>query len=73
MYFYINLPNTTRLWQVCKYDATEVERQIEGELFDKWEESCQVTKAKKIPISKLEGYLDHLRKAYDGNYDFNKC
>ena len=28
--------------KVAQYDATEVQREIEGELFDKWHESCEV-------------------------------
>ena len=28
--------------KVSQYDATNVQREIEGELFDKWHESCEV-------------------------------
>lgn len=28
--------------KVSHHDATEVQREIEGELFDKWHESCEV-------------------------------
>ena len=59
---------TVYIWlQICKYDATEMQRQLEGELFDKWHESCEVTKATKIPFSNISAYLDHLQDAYEGN------
>ena len=28
--------------KVSQFDATKVQREIEGELFDKWHESCEV-------------------------------
>ena len=28
--------------KVSEYDATQVQREIEGELFDKWHEGCEV-------------------------------
>lgn len=28
--------------KVSQHDATKVQREIEGELFDKWHESCEV-------------------------------
>ena len=28
--------------KVSQYDATQVQREIEGELFDKWHEGCEV-------------------------------
>ncbi|KAH3789864.1 uncharacterized protein LOC127841507 [Dreissena polymorpha] len=52
--------------KVSRFDATEVERQLQGELFDKWHESCEVVKATKIQFSRIEGYLDHLMDAYEG-------
>lgn len=52
--------------KVSRYDATELERKLEGELFDNWTESCEVMKAVKIPIEKLCSYLDHMQKAYEG-------
>ena len=28
--------------KVSQYDATQLQREIEGELFDKWHEGCEV-------------------------------
>lgn len=52
--------------KVSRYDATELERNLEGELFDNWSESCEVMKAVKIPLENLDKYLDHMQKAYEG-------
>ena len=54
------------LSQVCKYDATQLERELQGELFDKWHESWEATEVEGIPIDKLTDYLDHLEDAYEG-------
>ena len=51
---------------MSKYDALEVQRKLEGELFDKWEEKTEVMKATTIPIEDISGYLDHMRDAYEG-------
>ncbi|XP_052787668.1 uncharacterized protein LOC128222614 [Mya arenaria] len=52
--------------KVCKYDADRLERKLEGELFDKWNEKCEVVKATKIPVDTLPDYLDHMQEAYEG-------
>lgn len=51
---------------MSKHDATKVQREIEGEIFDKWSEGCEVMNAKKISFSKINGYLDYLQGAYEG-------
>lgn len=52
--------------KVSKYDALAVQRKLEGELFDKWEEKTEVMKATTIPIEQIDGYLDHMKDAYEG-------
>ncbi|XP_061182538.1 uncharacterized protein LOC133190871 [Saccostrea echinata] len=52
--------------KVSKYDATKLERDLEGELFDKWHEGCEVMKAVKIPFDNIVAYLNHLQRAYEG-------
>ena len=51
---------------MSKYDADELQRQLEGELFDKWSEGCEVMSAKQIPFDTIKEYLDHLQDAYEG-------
>lgn len=52
--------------KVSKYDATKLQRDLEGELFDMWSEGCEVMNAKGIPFSKIDGYLDHMQASYEG-------
>lgn len=52
--------------KVSKRDAMEFERKLEGEIIDKWYESCEVMKTTKIPIENIDGFLDHMRKSYEG-------
>ncbi|XP_031569015.1 uncharacterized protein LOC116303587 [Actinia tenebrosa] len=52
--------------KVSQIDATQVQREIEGELFDKWHEACEVMEAKQISIEKIPSFLDRLRDAYEG-------
>ncbi|KAH3707717.1 uncharacterized protein LOC127858444 [Dreissena polymorpha] len=52
--------------KVSRYDASEVERQMQGELFDKWQENCEVVKNTMIRFSNINEYLDHLQEAYEG-------
>ena len=35
--------------KVSRCDATQLQREIEGELFDKWHEGCEVRERRKIP------------------------
>lgn len=44
----------------------EFERKLEGEIIDKWYESCEVMKTTKIPIENIDGFLDYMRKSYEG-------
>ncbi|XP_013383745.1 uncharacterized protein LOC106154061 [Lingula anatina] len=52
--------------KVSQTDATELQRKLEGELFEKWEEGCEVMAAKNIAIANITQYLDHMQKAYEG-------
>lgn len=52
--------------RVSKHDATKLQRDLEGELFDKWSERCEVMNAKGIRFSNLKGYLDHMQASYEG-------
>lgn len=52
--------------QVSKNDATELTRQLEGELYDQWHERCEVMKASKISMKNIDGFLNHLKGAYEG-------
>lgn len=53
--------------QVSKRDATEFERKLEGEFLNKWHESCEVMKTTMVPIENINGFLDHMKKSYEGN------
>ena len=67
--------NTTRMfitYQVVKYDATELERELQGELFDEWHESWETAQASEIPKEKLNEYLDSVAEAYKGKALRNK-
>ncbi|CAH3160976.1 unnamed protein product [Porites evermanni] len=52
--------------KVSQFDATQLQREIEGELFDKWHEGCEVMEAKGIAIESIQSFLDHLQDAYEG-------
>lgn len=52
--------------KVSKYDATAVQRQLEGELFGKWGESFKTMEAKGIRIKELPKFLDHMAGTYEG-------
>ncbi|XP_061195793.1 uncharacterized protein LOC133204027 [Saccostrea echinata] len=52
--------------KVVKNDATKLQRELEGELFEKWHEGCEVMKTTKVPQSKILPFLDHLEKSYEG-------
>lgn len=54
--------------QVSKHDATKVQRELEGEMFDKFSEGCEVMNATKIPFSNLDSYLDYLQSAFKGKH-----
>lgn len=47
--------------KVSKFDATEVQRKLEGELFEKWHEKCETIKVLDIPDEKLDDFLDHMK------------
>lgn len=57
--------------QVSKHDATELQRKLEGELFDKWEEGCEVMEAKGIALEDIQKFLDHMKESYEGNSYLN--
>lgn len=52
--------------QVSKIDASDLTSQLEGELFDKWHERCEVMTARNISIKNIDGFLNHLKRAYEG-------
>lgn len=52
--------------KVSKRDATEFERKLEGEFLNKWHESCEVMKTTMVPIENIYGFLDHMKKSYEG-------
>ncbi|XP_044171657.1 uncharacterized protein LOC122955995 isoform X2 [Acropora millepora] len=52
--------------KVSQYDANQVQREIDGALFDKWEEKCEVMESKGIPIENIHGFLDHLKEDFKG-------
>ena len=52
---------------MSKHDATAVQRQLEGELFDKWDESSVTMDAKGILIKDLSKFLDRMVGAFEGN------
>ena len=43
-----------------------MQRQLEGELFDKWEEKYEETEAHDIPIADINQFLNHMEEAYEG-------
>lgn len=52
--------------KVSKNDAAITQKRLDEELFDKWVEGVEVTKASGIPVDQINGYLDHLQDAYEG-------
>ncbi|XP_062604602.1 uncharacterized protein LOC134266367 [Saccostrea cucullata] len=48
--------------KVNHLDASIVEQQLNQ--FTKWEEGSEVTRARRIPMAKLQDFLDHLLKTY---------
>ncbi|XP_067018088.1 uncharacterized protein [Acropora muricata] len=52
--------------KVSQGDATQLQREIEGELFEKWNEGIKVSETKGIPIEKIHGFMDDLAKDCDG-------
>ena len=58
------------LIQVSRHDATELQRKLEGELFDKWEEKYEQMEATDIAISDINEFLDHLVDAYEGTSSY---
>ena len=56
---------------MSKHDATELQRKLEGELFDKWEERYEEMEAKDIAIADIPEFLDHMQEAYEGTLDHN--
>ena len=46
--------------KVSQFDATQVQREIEGELFDKWHEGCEVWGILAVMIN-IKKVLDILR------------
>lgn len=52
--------------KVSKHDATELQRKLEGELFDKWEEGFEFMDSKGIAIGDIKEFLDHMQEAYEG-------
>lgn len=51
---------------MSKKDANELERQLEGELFEKWNESFESMQCTKVPLIDLEKFLDRLETSYEG-------
>ena len=51
---------------MSRHDATELQRKLEGELFDKWEEKYEQMEATDIAISDLYPFLDQMTKSYEG-------
>lgn len=51
---------------MSKHDATELQRKLEGELFDKWEEKYEQMEATDIAIEDVNAFLDHMMDAYEG-------
>lgn len=47
--------------KVSKFDATEVQRKLEGELFERWHEKCETIKVLDIPDENLDAFLDHMK------------
>lgn len=52
--------------KVSKREADKMERELKGELFDKYVETCEVMKSTKIPCEDIRKYLDHMKNAYEG-------
>ncbi|XP_052691806.1 uncharacterized protein LOC128169766 [Crassostrea angulata] len=52
--------------KVSKKEANELERQLEGELFEKWNESFESMQCTKVPLTDLKPFLDRLENSYEG-------
>lgn len=45
-----------------------MQRLLEDEVFDKWDEGCHVMEAKRIPVTKIPEFLDQMQDTYEGMY-----
>lgn len=52
--------------KVSKRDATEVERNLQGELLKYWEETIDVASFNKIKVENLSNFLDYLENSHEG-------
>lgn len=52
--------------KVSKHDATEVERNLQGELLKYWKETIDVASFNKIKTEDLSNFLEHLENSYEG-------
>lgn len=52
--------------RVSKIDADEVQRQLEGELFETWNEKLESMQCTRVPTEKIPAFLTHMKNTYDG-------
>lgn len=52
--------------KVSKIDADEVQRKLEGELFDMWNEKVESMQCTRVSIEQIPAFLSHLKETYDG-------
>lgn len=56
------------LTQVSRYDATELERKLQGELFDKWHEKFKTSNFSGIRFDKIDQFIDSMQGTYECIY-----
>lgn len=52
--------------KVSKHDATELQRKLEGELFDKWDEKCETATFERIDFDEIDQFIDRMQCSYEG-------
>ena len=59
--------------KVCKQDSVSVQNSLRNEYFSAWNETCEVTEARKISISNLAELVSKLEDQYRGvNFDIRR-
>lgn len=52
--------------QVSKIDADEVQRHLEGELFERWSEKFEYMQCTRVPTEKIPAFLTDMKNTFDG-------
>lgn len=52
--------------RVSKIHADEVQRQLEEELFEMWNENLESMQCTRVPTEKIPAFLKHMKETYEG-------